>query len=229
MRARAILAEVLGTFLVLFTIVTVSINTVGSPISDLAVALAVVFTVVPLATAFGPISGGHFNPCVTAAMLATGKLSSRRAVAFVASQCFAALAGTYAAIAVLPAGPELIGSIALTPGSGAAVWQALIGEVIASFAFVIVIFLTAVDAKAPKHGALHLGLALGFGILAIRPISGAAINPAVGLSLSIGSGNWSGMLAWLLGPLIGAVAASVVYRVWFEERDHEKKGGPGTA
>ena len=56
--------------------------------------------------------------------------------------------------------------------------RAMALEAIATFFLVFTIFGTMVDKRAPKVGGMYVGLAVTMGILAIGPMTGAALNPA---------------------------------------------------
>jgi aquaporin Z len=212
MSMRALLAEFIGTFALLFVIFMVGNNTNGTPVQLLSIALAVGLTIVCMATAFGPISGGHFNPCVTFAMVVAKQMDAARALVYWVVQALGGIAAVFTGAFLLGEfGAAARSATSLSRGPGVEMVAALVAEALAAFFFVTVIFLTAVHQRAPKNGALYLGLALTFGILAIGPISGGGINPAVGIALSVGSGKWDNAVAWAVGPLIGAGLAAVCY------------------
>jgi glycerol uptake facilitator-like aquaporin len=218
MKASALVAEFIGTFALLFVVFLVVHHFTGNPVQLLAIAFGVGLTIVCLGTAFGAISGGHFNPCVTLAMMVAKKIDAGTGIAYWIVQCLGGILAVFTAAFLLgPDGEAAKAAITVGRGLGIEMMQSTIAEVIATFLFVITIFLTAVDRRAPINGALYLGLALTFGILAIGPISGGAINPAVGLALSVGSSNWENAISWSVGPFAGAALAALVYVGMFEK------------
>jgi len=69
-----------------------------------------------------------------------------------------------------------LGYPAVHPTAG--VWRALGCEIICTFTLVFMVFATAVDKRATKFVyAMCIGGSLGAAVLAIGPISGAALNP----------------------------------------------------
>ena len=85
---RALLAETVVSAIYLFIICGQSVPLQPDmPISRLHGALTVAFSVSCLASAFWEISGGHFNPSVSLAMLMLKKISLCRFVLYVAAQC----------------------------------------------------------------------------------------------------------------------------------------------
>ncbi len=220
MKPRALLAEFIGTFALLWVIFLVVYNFTASPISLFAIAFAVGLTVVCLGTAFGAISGGHFNPCVTFGLLIAKKIDIRTAVAYWVVQILGGIAGVYVASFLLGGNASAARlATSVSRGDGLDLLHAVLAETIAAFLFVLTILMTAVDKRAPSNGALYLGFVLTICIMAIGPISGGAINPAVGVALSLGSSRWENAVSWIAGPMLGALLAGMVYVGMFERED----------
>jgi glycerol uptake facilitator-like aquaporin len=108
-------------------------------------------------------------------------------------------------------------SIALDISAG----QAIGLEAIATFFLAFVIFGTAVDPKAPRIGGLAIGLTIAADILAIGPFTGASMNPARSFGPAVASGIFEAQAVYWIGPLIGAVAAALLYDTLFIRRDRE--------
>jgi aquaporin Z len=163
----------------------------------------------------GHISGAHYNPAVSMAMIFRGLLSVKEAINYILSQ----LAGAFlAAIFVQWVGGAVM---QIAPSSTASVLQILAVESIFTFALVLVILNVATNPKT--EGNSYYGLAIGFtvmaGAFAGGGISGGAYNPAVGIGpilvdAIMGDGNTlSNLWYYLVGPIIGAIAASYVYKL----------------
>jgi aquaporin Z len=80
----------------------------------------------------------------------------------------------------------------------------------------------AVAATKATQGNSFYGLAIGFTIMAAvftgGPISGGAFNPAVGFGATLGSavfgsGGWSDLWIYVVGPLIGAAIGAGIHRL----------------
>ena len=102
---RRLLAEALGTLLLLATVVGSGImgealSAGNDGIALLANAAATAGILYVLIVVLGPISGAHFNPVVTLAMRLRGDMTSRDAVAYIAVQIIAAVAGVLLAHAM---------------------------------------------------------------------------------------------------------------------------------
>ena len=103
--SRKLLAEFLGTALLLATVVGsgimgVNLSQGNDAIALLANAGATAGALYVLIVLFGPISGAHFNPAVTIAMRLRGELGNAEAVAYIAVQIVAAIAGVLLAHAM---------------------------------------------------------------------------------------------------------------------------------
>ncbi len=203
------IAEFIGTFALMFigggAIINGGAGLVG-------VALAHGLTIAVFGSAFGAVSGGHFNPAVTLAMLSTGRIESVKGVGYIVSQCLGALIAAFLLTVAYPA--DLVSAANLgTPlvASNITLGGAIILEAIATFFLVSVIFGTAVDSRGPKVGALFIGFTVALDILAIGPMTGGAMNPARSIGPALVSGHLENFWIYWVGPIIGAVAAAFLY------------------
>ena len=202
------IAEFIGTFALCF----VGILAIHHNPGLLGVALAHGLTIAVMASAFGAISGGQFNPAVSVALFVAGKMDAMRAGAYIVTQLVAATAAGFLIMAVAGDGGRQIVSYG-TPDLGATVtqFQGILMEIVLTFFLVVVIFGTAVDSRAPKMGGLAIGLAVVMDILAGGPISGAAMNPARTFGPALASGHWNNHLVYWIGPLVGGALAGLLY------------------
>ncbi|MBP6013631.1 MAG: aquaporin family protein [Alphaproteobacteria bacterium] len=136
---RKLLAEALGTMFLLIAVVgsgimAVRLSAGNDGVALLANALATGGALIALISAFGPISGAHFNPIVSLFELARGRLPARLAVSYVPVQIVSAIAGVFIAHAMfgLPIVQasthardslgEFIGEIVATTGLLLTIW-----------------------------------------------------------------------------------------------------------
>lgn len=109
---------------------------------------------------------------------------------------------------------------------------ALIIEAILTFFLVYVVLGTAVDRRAHKIGGLMIGLTITLDILAGGPLTGAAMNPARWLGPAflvsgqpmegfglVGTAAYVNWPVYVLGPLLGAALAAVLYGREPEEQE----------
>lgn len=211
MNTRAYLAELLGTFL-FFAIGLTSVQAVGA-----LGAAAPLLVVVPLAFglgllaaifAFGHISGGHFNPAVTVAMVIDGRTTPADAVGYIVAQVLGAIAAA-ALVLVLWSQAAVAGTIT-APGSGFSDIQAIVLEAVLTAIFLLVIL------SSTKHASTHAALAIPLTLVAIHlaavPFTGASVNPARSIGPALVGGDLSKLWIYLVAPIIGAVVAALVYR-----------------
>jgi glycerol uptake facilitator-like aquaporin len=78
-----------------------------------------------------------------------------------------------------------------------------------------------VDPKAPRIGGLAIGLTLSAGIFAIGPFTGGSLNPARSFGPAVVAGIYEGQAAYWIGPIVGAVAAALLYDTLFIRRERE--------
>jgi len=214
----ALVAEAVGTFLFFFVGAGAVVLTADASISPglVGVALAHGLALAVLASAFGAISGAHFNPAVTVAARLAGKIEWSHAVMYVVAQLIGALAAGFLLRAVLPEAlwsATNIGTPAL--GSGIGIWAGIAIEAVLTLLLVLAVFGTAIDARAPKIGGLAIGLAVAADIFMGGPLTGAAMNPARWFGPAVASGAYADWYVWWVGPLIGAIVAAVLYRYVF--------------
>lgn len=213
-------AEFIGTFALIFVGVgSIAVNQMTHEAGIVGVALAHGLTIAVMASAFGAISGGHFNPAVTAGVLLTRGISLPLAAAYWIVQFLGGIAGALVDKLIFPA--PVLSAISLgTPGpaNGITAGGAVVMELVLTFFLMLVIFGTAIDPRAPKVGALFIGLTITLDILCGGPLTGAAMNPARALGPAIVSGQLGSVWIYFVGPLLGALAAALYYRFGMAER-----------
>ena len=207
------LTEAIGTFFLVFAI-GMSVTS-GLATSPLAMAPLVIGSMLMVMVYMGGhVSGAHYNPAVTVAVYLRGALPRRDVAPYIAAQVLGAW---------LAAGSVYVikgTTFAPAPAVGVGPGSALLAEVLVTFALVLVI-LNVATAEATK-GNSYYGLAIGFTVAAgawtVGPVSGGAFNPAVGIgpimvdSLS-GPGGFGNLWLYLVGPLIGGLAAVPVFKI----------------
>lgn len=211
MNTRAYLAELLGTFL-FFAIGLTSVQAVGAlgGAAPLLVVVPLAFGLGLLAAifAFGHLSGGHFNPAVTVAMVIDGRTTPADAVGYIVAQVVGGIAAA-ALVLVLWNQAAVAGTIT-APGSGFSDVQALILEVVLTAIFLLVIL------SSTKHASTHAALAIPLTLVAIHlvavPFTGASVNPARSIGPALLGGDLSKLWIYLVAPIVGAVVAALVYR-----------------
>jgi len=200
--------EFMGTF---FLVLTIGLTVLaGTPFAPLAIGTALMVVVYM----GGHVSGAHYNPAVSLAVMLRGKLEPGQFVPYVVAQ----LAGSFAASAVVF---QVLGrTFAPAPAANASAASALLVEVLFTFALALVVLNVATAKKT--EGNSYYGLAIGStvtaGAFAGGPVSGGAFNPAVGvgpilMSAMAGGGSWSHLWLYLVGPVLGGALAAMVFKL----------------
>jgi aquaporin Z len=198
---RKYIVEFIGTFFLVLTILVVNNN--GTPAGFAPIAVG--FALMAMIFAGKHISGAHYNPAVTLAMLMRKNIVLNDGLAYILAQFIAAIFAAFTAKSLLE-GVTAIDNID-TP-------MAITAEFLGTFVMVYVIF-NVTTAKA-NDGNSFYGFAIGSIVTAIMyglsPVSGGAFNPAVAIGLSVaGAFDWVNLWIYLVGSLAGAGVAAILY------------------
>ena len=199
------LTEFIGT---MFLVLVVGVAAIGGAAGAMA-PMAIGTTLMVMVYAGGHISGGHYNPAVTLAVLVRGKIDIGGAITYWIAQLGGALAAW--AIATFIFDVEGADTSAVTSVS-----QALGAEILGTFALAYVVLNTA-TAKGTNGNSFY-GLAIGFTVMACAytfgGFSGGAFNPAVAIGACLMKGFiWADLWIYLVGCLAGGVLAGLVFNM----------------
>ncbi|XP_020851350.1 aquaporin-8 [Phascolarctos cinereus] len=164
----------------------------------------------------GKISGGHFNPAVSLAVMLIGGLNYMMLIPYCVSQLCGGIIGAALAKAVSTEESFLNASgAAFTTIRGAdQVGGAVGAEVIMTLLLVLSVCMAAVNEKSKSPLApFCIGFAVTVDILAGGAISGACMNPARAFGPAIMAGYWQYHWVYWLGPLAASVIAGILIRV----------------
>jgi aquaporin Z len=216
MQSRKLIAEFLGTFLLVLVAVGAAVTGLKSA-GILSVAIAFGFVLIFVAYAFGPVSGAHVNPAVTLAMVIARRQPLAEAVGYWIAQFLGAIVAAGVLKFLVSSGGVKdetggLGSNAYDNGS-VNLTGAFVFEVLATAAFILVILLVTDKFSTAAAAGLAIGAALTaihtFGI----PLDGTSVNPARSLGPAIFAGGTALSQVWLflLAPLIGGALGALVY------------------
>jgi aquaporin Z len=224
-------AELLGTFWLVLGGCGSAVLAAAFPelgIGFGGVSLAFGLTVVTGAYAFGPISGGHFNPAVSLGLWAGGRFPAAQLLPYIVAQLVGAVvaAGVLYLIASGKAGFDLKGGFASngfgehSPGKYS-LGAALITEVVMTFMFLMIILGTTHKRAPVGFAGLAIGLALVLIHLISIPVTNTSVNPARSTGPALFVGGWAIEQLWLfwVAPILGAVLAGWVSRTVFDSAD----------
>jgi len=212
MKAKVI-SEALGTYML---VLTVGLNVLAKSPSG---AFSIAASLMCMIFALGDVSGAHFNPAVTAAILGIKKIDAKDAAIYVGAQVIGGIlaACTYTGIYQGK-------SFALGPGKGFGLAEVGAAEIFFTFVLCFVVLSVACSPSADKGKYSEVfGLAIGscvtVGGFAIGSISGGSLNPAVSFGIAagdaIGGANFGGIfkegMLYTVFELMGAGAAALAY------------------
>ncbi|MGH2621843.1 MAG: aquaporin [Anaerolineales bacterium] len=206
MNSKALAAEFVGTFALIF--IGAGAGALGTG-GLVGVALAHGLVLLAVAAAYGPISGAHINPSVTIALWFGRQIKAAEAVAYIVVQLLGGIAGAYALRFVLGGAGSGLGATVLA--GSVSPTQGVVVEAVLTFFLVNTIYNTAVSGKAGNQAPVAIGLTLAFCILMGGPLTGASLNPARTLGPAIVTGNYANLWVYIVGPVIGGLAATVLY------------------
>ncbi len=235
------LAEFIGTLVLVLVACGVAVVLgCNTPAGYIGTALAFGLVIVAMAYSIGNISGCHINPAVSLAMLIRKKMTVKDFIGYVIAQILGAICGS-ALLALFTGGFENLGGNVVQAASGvgtvggmlakfgepAALFIGLIAEIVLTFIFVLAIL----GVTSKKENTPVTGLVIGGSLTLVHllgiGITGTSVNPARSIGpalLQMIGGDFkaiSQIWIFIVGPLLGAALAAVLYR-FLEERKEKK-------
>jgi len=216
----AYVAEFIGTFLLVLAItlaVSLFINAQGTGSDWAVVGLVHALALFMIVATIGYVSGAHVNPAVTIAAAALRLIKLNDAIVYILLQ----LAGAVAAALVTKflliddlANQQNVGANALNHSLLGTTLAGVVAEGIGTFMLVWAVIGVAINPRANQAWApLVIGTTLGFAVMIMGPLTGAALNPARWFGPALVSGEWTDFWVWIIGPIVGALLAALTY--WF--------------
>ena len=210
-------AEGLGTFFLCFAAIA-SILCTWPPIKSgfglLGIATAQMLALTVAIQCFSGLSGAHFNPAVTIALLTTRRIRPALALAYVLSQLAAATLAALVCNMIFPEVPidDLVLGLPM-PASWTTENSVLSLEFIMTFFLMLSYYGTAIDTRGPgmKIGAFGISLSLAFGILIAGSTTGAALNPARSFGPALVMQRFDSHWCYWVAPVVGAILAAQIY------------------
>ena len=221
----AYLAEGLGTFFFVLTIALVVVNnpTVkGRPETNID-SIPIGFMLMSMVFTFGYISGGHFNPAITFAVMLARKMNIFRGLMYIAIQCGASLGAGIIAMIIVGSNDIVVPTV---QNNGTYIRKGLFAELIYTFALATVVLNVAYSQQRKNFFyGFAIGMTVMAGVASVGGVSGGAFNPAVATGLQVAVclvGNCEPLLHfWLYwaAPAVGAILATVLFMVMWQPGD----------
>jgi aquaporin Z len=239
---RRLLAEFLGTAILVVIGVGVATESFGFRLHGLSYAAGVVATalafglvLVALVNSIGPISGCHINPAVTLGFISSGRMKLQEGVSYLIAQFAGGIIGAYLLYWIFSASPlyhkklEGLG----TNGYGAqshlfiSEGGAFLVEVVLTTVFVLVVLFATHKAAIQGAAGVSIGFALAMVHLIGIPLTGTSVNPArsLGPALVVGGTALSQVWLFIVAPLVGGIGAAIIHYLLAEKAERETVAG----
>ncbi|WP_425046084.1 aquaporin [Primorskyibacter sp. S87] len=222
---RRLVAEWLGTFSLLATVVGSGI--MAERLADGNVAIALLGNTIPtgailvvLIMVFGPISGAHFNPAVTLSFALRRELQARTAGLYVAVQVFGGICGVLAAHIMFD---NPLFDPSTTARTGIGQW---VGEFVATFGLVGTILACVKNRPEAVPVAVGLYITAAYWFTSSTSFANPAVTIARGFSDTFAGIAPSHVLAFVLVQLVAAFLATLFFG-WLLEDEAAANGGTG--
>lgn len=203
------LAEFLGTFILVAggSLAILSMGGAAGAAEIIGIGLGFGLALLAGIWVVGHVSGAHFNPAVTLAFLADGRMSLSDAIGYWVGQ-FAG-AGVASLVVLAASSQEAVAGTATGYDD---LGTAIIVEILLTAIFVWTIL------AVVKHGENHAPLAIALVLVGVHvagiPFTGASVNPARSFGPAVVGGEAAQLAVYIYAPLIGALVAWGLYRLF---------------
>jgi MIP family channel proteins len=232
----AYIAELIGTFFLVFIItstVTLYVAT-GDQAAQFGSDFAVIglvhgFVLFMLVLTLGGVSGGHFNPAITTAAAVMRRIDPVDAVVYILAQLSGGVLGALLTKALLEDEGKLghYGAATISPILGGEAAGAIV-EALGTLLLVLAVVAVALNPRVRQEWApLGIGLTLGMAVMVFGPLTGGSFNPARWFGPALIGEEFGGTWPYLVGPLVGALIAVILYKFVVSSGEDEAPGGAG--
>jgi aquaporin Z len=219
-RSKFFISEFTGTALLLLGGLSVVIFMFGSgsPMADLIPDIKIrqiitgfLFGSIGASIALSPIgkvSGAHINPAVTMVFWLFRKIEGRLTITYILAQLTGAIIGCLPLLLWGAMGRSIDFGVTI-PGEGFSTEAVLLGEVITTFTMVSLLVIFIGFRSIRQFTPFMFPFLYAIMVPLEADISGISTNPARSLGPAIISGQWEGWWIYWVGPLAGALLASL--------------------
>ncbi|XP_003694175.1 aquaporin-like isoform X1 [Apis florea] len=218
------LSETIGTAILVFIGCAGCIGSLGINPSVLQISLTFGLAVLIAIQSIGHISGAHINPSITVAALILGKKSLPMSILYIIAQCIGAMLGYGLLKVITPVNlmyattPDTASSFCMTDiHKNLNIFQGIMAEFLATL--ILVLFACGLwddrNSKNTDSVPIRFGFCITVLCLIFIPYTGCSLNPARTLGPAIWNGYWRNHWIYWLGPICGAIVASLIYRYIF--------------
>jgi glycerol uptake facilitator protein len=182
-----------------------------------------------LVLTLGGVSGGHFNPAVTTAAAVLRRIDPVDAVVYILAQLSGGVLGALLTKGLLEDEGALghYGAATISPLLGGNTAGAIV-EALGTLLLVLAVVAVAMNPRVRQEWApLGIGLTLGMAVMVLGPLTGGSFNPARWFGPALIGEEFGGTWPYIIGPLVGALVAVVIYKFVISTGEDEAPGGAG--
>lgn len=220
-------AEAFGTFWLVFGGCGSALFAAGIPdlgIGYMGVSFAFGLTVLTMAYAVGPISGGHFNPAVSLGLAIAGRFEWSELIPYWVAQLVGGIAAAFLLYIIASGAPDWVPGGFASNGYGVRsphgynVTSAFLIEAILTAGFLLVIIGSTAKAAAPGFAPIAIGLSLTLIHLVSIPVTNTSVNPARSTAAALFATDGAIPQLWLFwaAPLVGAALGALIWKALLE-------------
>jgi len=228
---QKLLAEAFGTFWLVLggcgsAVLAAGVADVG--IGWAGVSLAFGLTVLTMAYAVGPISGGHFNPAVSLGLMLAGRFDGKLLIPYWVAQVAGAILAALVLYFIVSGAPDFsgVGGFAsngygaASPG-GYSMLSGLVTEVVLTAVFLVIILGATAKGAAPGFAPIAIGLGLTLIHLVSIPVTNTSVNPARSTGVALFADGPALAQLWLfwVAPLIGGALGALIWKALAGQED----------
>jgi len=208
---QKLLAELLGTFMLVFVGSLAILSSIEGETGVVCIALGFGLALLAGLYAFGELSGGHYNPIVSLAMVLDRRMDPKDLVPYWVAQFAGAVLASLCVLIAFDS--DAVADTTTQVGPAVSTGGALFLEMLVSAVFVIVILQATRSDRFGRTALLAISLTLVAAHVALVPLTGASLNTARSFGPALIGTYWTDFWVYLIGPPIGAVLGWAVFAV----------------
>lgn len=212
---KALLAEFMGTFTLVFVGASAVALTATQGGGVLTSALAFGLALMAVIYIWGSFSGAHVNPAVSLGFAVSGQMNWLAMIGYWIAQILGAIAAAALVVYFFGSASGVGASVGTLTHTN--MWKAVLMEAFLTFFLVAAYLFVFRNAGQALVSGLVVGLVLAFCTLAGSHLTGASTNPARSLGPALFSNNLGTYWIYIVGPLLGALVAALVYKLFTYE------------
>jgi len=208
---QKLLAELLGTFMLVFVGSLAILSSIEGETGVVCIALGFGLALLAGLYAFGELSGWHYNPIVSLAMVLDRRMDPKDLVPYWVAQFAGAVLASLCVLIAFDS--DAVADTTTQVGPAVSTGGALFLEMLVSAVFVIVILQATRSDRFGRTALLAISLTLVAAHVALVPLTGASLNTARSFGPALIGTEWTDFWVYLVGPPIGAILGWAVFSV----------------